>query len=160
MARATDFAGVPRSIPALASRVPEIRVRSSGSAARTTEREIAERRIGAYVAWSSYDIDLMKPRDLYRQTFKNAREVTEGKETYRVPSLEMALAMKFAAMVSPNRQQVKKFQDAHDFGQILLSNPELNRETLQTLCETIFGGGGAEVLEIIRKMQAGEKIEL
>jgi len=105
-------------------------------------------------------IDLMKPRELYRQAFKNAQEVTEGKQTYRVPSLEMALAMKFAAMVSPNRQQVNKFQDAHDFGQILLSNPELDREALQALCETIFVGGGAEVLEIIRKMQAGEKIEL
>ena len=35
---------------------------------------------------------------------------------YLIPSLEMALAMKFVPMVSPNRQDLEgKYQDAHDF---------------------------------------------
>ena len=68
-------------------------------------------------------IDLMKPTELYRAAFKHTHTVSAGKLRYRVPSLEMALAMKFAAMVSPNREDVKKIVDSHDFIVMVRANP-------------------------------------
>src|SRR5262249_31613402 len=103
-------------------------------------------------------IDLMKPRDLYRQTFKNTQELTEGKQTYRVPSLEMALAMKFAAMISPNRAEEKKHQDAHDFIVMVKQHAELNEEVLRQLGALVYGEGGDELLEMIRKVRAGKRL--
>ena len=105
-------------------------------------------------------IDLMKQRELYRETFKHAQEVSEGKQTYRIPSLEMALAMKFAAMISPNRQMVKKYQDVHDFAQMVEENADPPHEKLAALGELVYNGGGAELLEMVRKVRAGEILHL
>lgn len=105
-------------------------------------------------------IDLMKQRGLYRLAFQHTLEQTDETQTFRVPTLEMALAMKFAAMISPNRQRVNKFQDLHDFGRIVESNPDFDREELRALGEVVYPGGGAEILEIIRRLGTGEKLEL
>jgi hypothetical protein len=105
-------------------------------------------------------IDVVKPRTLYRQVFKNTHSVNAGGQTYRIPSLEMALAMKFAAMVSPNRADEEKHQDAHDFIVMVKANPEQDREKLRSLGESVYGGGGADLLEMIRQVQAGEPLVL
>lgn len=105
-------------------------------------------------------IDLLKPRDLYRQTFRNTHELTEGKQIYRVPSLEMALAMKFAAMISPNRADEKKDQDAHDFIVMVKQHEELSEETLQQLGSLVYTEGGTEPLGMVRKVRAGERLIL
>ena len=66
-------------------------------------------------------IDLMKPtRPLLRAIFKNTKTVEIGKQKYRIPSCEMALALKFAPMISLARQDKKKLVDAHDFIDCLL----------------------------------------
>ncbi len=58
-------------------------------------------------------IDVMKPtQQVYQVVFRYTIPV--GK-THRIPDLEMALASKFAAMVSPNRTAAKKMMDASDF---------------------------------------------
>jgi len=46
-------------------------------------------------------IDVMKPlQQPYIEVFKHTHTVTSEGQTYRVPSLEMALVMKFSAMIS------------------------------------------------------------
>jgi hypothetical protein len=72
----------------------------------------------------------------------------------------MALAMKFAAMISPNRPVEKVHQDAHDFIVMVKGNPERDRETLESLGDAVYNGGGEELLEMIRKAQAGERLNL
>jgi hypothetical protein len=105
-------------------------------------------------------IDVVKPPTLYRQTFKNTHSVSAAGQTYRIPSLEMALAMKFAAMVSPNRDYDDKLLDGHDFVRMVKVNPELNQTKLAELGELVYGGGGAELLEMFRKVRAGEPLIL
>ncbi len=105
-------------------------------------------------------VDVMKQRELYRETFKHAQAVSEGGQDYRIPNLEMALAMKFAAMIGPNRQPMDKHQDAHDFGQMVLQNPQLDHDELADLGDRVYNGGGAEVLEKVRQVQAGETLQL
>ena len=105
-------------------------------------------------------VDLLKQRELYRETFKHTQTVSEAGQQYRIPSLEMALAMKFAAMISPNRPVEKVHQDAHDFIVMVKANPEGDRETLEGLGEAVYNGGGEKLLEMIRKAQAGERLNL
>jgi hypothetical protein len=105
-------------------------------------------------------IDLLKTRSIYRESFKYTVAVAAKGQPYRIPSLEMALAMKFAAMVSPNRQDEDKHQDAHDFIRIVKENPEIDAEKLTHLGEHVYGGGGADLVEMVRKVRAGEKLVL
>jgi hypothetical protein len=105
-------------------------------------------------------IDVMKPRELYRAAFKHTHAVhTEGL-TYRVPSLEMALAMKFAPMISPNREDVKKIIDSTDFIRIVRANSEIDLEKLSELGDLVYPGGGKEILELVRRVRAGETLLL
>jgi hypothetical protein len=77
-----------------------------------------------------------------------------------VPSLEMALAMKFAPMISLTRADEDRYQDAHDFIRIVKSNPQIDLEELALLGELVYHGGGAEITELVRRVRAGEKLEL
>ena len=61
-------------------------------------------------------VDVMKTNQpLYHAIFKHSRAITSEGQEFLIPSLEMALAMKFAPMISLNRQDEDKLQDAHDF---------------------------------------------
>jgi Nucleotidyl transferase AbiEii toxin, Type IV TA system len=104
-------------------------------------------------------IDLMKPvQQPYCEAFKHTHTVTEGKQRYRVPSLEMALIMKFAALVSPYRATADKYRDLGDFVRILENNPDYDREKLMELADLVYVGGGKEILELARQALAGEKL--
>lgn len=106
-------------------------------------------------------IDVMKPvQQPYREVFKHVqRERTEG-QTYRVPSLEMALTMKFAAMTSLYRATEDKYRDAHDFIRMAKNNPDIDLEKLSQLASLIYPEGGKDVLEMVRKALANETLGL
>jgi hypothetical protein len=104
-------------------------------------------------------IDLMKPvQQPYCEAFKHTQSVTEGKHTYRVPSLEFALVTKFAAMVSPYRAMEDKYRDVGDFVRIVKNNPDFNRDKLAALGALVYAGGEKEILELARQALADERI--
>lgn len=89
-------------------------------------------------------IDLMKPdSDLHQNVADYAVQV--GK-THRVPSLEMALALKFAAVDSPHRNEIKKHQDAVNFESMVAAHgDEIADDVLFSLGEMVKNGGGREI---------------
>jgi hypothetical protein len=106
-------------------------------------------------------IDIMKPaQQPYREVFRHTHTVSAAGQIYRVPSLEMAIVMKFAAMTSLYRAEADKYQDAHDFIRMVKQNPEYDREKLAELGSLLYADGGKDVLEMARKAQAGEKLNL
>jgi hypothetical protein len=106
-------------------------------------------------------IDVMKQnQQLYRVALKHTQTVTSSGETYKIPSLEMALAMKFAPMISLHRADIDKYQVAHDFGRMIISNPDIHLENLRELGDLVYPGGGTEILEKVRQVRAGEKLTL
>jgi Nucleotidyl transferase AbiEii toxin, Type IV TA system len=106
-------------------------------------------------------IDVMKAtQPLHRGALKHTHPVQSHGQTYQLPSLEFALAMKFAAMVSPNRGDTKKLQDAHDFRRMIEVNQEIDLAQLAEFGELVSTGGGKEVLEMVRQVRAGEKLIL
>jgi hypothetical protein len=104
-------------------------------------------------------IDLMKSEDaLYQEVFKNPVRV--GK-THFVPSLEVALACKYAAMISPHRATDRKLLDAADFVNIAITNyDQIDRDVLFSLGEMVKSGGGAEILKRLEDAQAGRSFQV
>jgi hypothetical protein len=72
----------------------------------------------------------------------------------------MALAMKFAPMVSPNREDVKKVIDSTDFIRIVRANPEIDLDKLAELGDLVYGGGGKDILDLVKRVRAGETLIL
>ncbi len=102
-------------------------------------------------------IDLMKPNQpLFKVAFRQAIRDAGG---YLIPNLEFALACKFAAMVSPNRQERKKLLDAADFMAIVEKNSSAIRSTrLRRLGERVYPGGGAEIMQLVEDAKAGRRL--
>lgn len=102
-------------------------------------------------------IDLMKPNlPLFKVAFRQTILDAEG---YLIPNLEFALACKFAAMVSPNRADEKKFLDAADFTSIARKNlPAIRQARLRRLGERVYSGGGAEIIGLVEDIKAGRRI--
>lgn len=98
-------------------------------------------------------IDLMKPHsDLH--SVVSDHSVAVGK-THRVPDLEMALALKFAAMDSVNRRTNKKLMDKADFMSIAAAHgDEIAEDKLFSLGEMVKNGGGKEILKLVEEARA------
>lgn len=106
-------------------------------------------------------VDLMKSNQaIMRAVLSNTRTVTQARHSYQIPSLEMALAMKFAAMISLSRPEEDRLIDAHDFIAVVKANPEIDLTKLVELGELVYTGGGQEVVEKVRTVRAGEKLVL
>jgi len=93
-------------------------------------------------------IDLMLPwSTLNDAILKDKRNVLVDPETQHViPTVEAALASKYAAIISDFRDREKKEYDAADFRRIAKANYErVNREYLRRLGDLVWEGGGTEL---------------
>lgn len=104
-------------------------------------------------------IDVMKPtQTVYQVVFRHTIPVGD---THRIPDLEMALASKFAAMVSPNRAPAKKLVDAGDFVDVITYNrDDIDLQKLKRLGDKVYPDGGAEIIRMIEDIDAGRQIQL
>lgn len=104
-------------------------------------------------------LDVMKPTSQAIQiVFRNA--VVVG-ESHRIPTLEMAIASKFVAIMSPTRRQKKKQVDLGDFIDVIEHNRAiLNLEKLRRLADKVHPGGGAKLLNMVTDIDAGRTIHL
>jgi hypothetical protein len=106
-------------------------------------------------------LDVMKPNQpLYHDALHHTHAVESGGQKYLVPSLEMALAMKFSAMISLTRSDDKKHFDAGDFIRMVRVNPDIDLQKLHALGQLVYNGGGDELVEKARQVRAGEKLVL
>jgi hypothetical protein len=104
-------------------------------------------------------LDVMKPaQPVYQALFRHT--VAVGK-THFIPDLEMMLASKFAAMVSPNRAPEKKMIDGGDFIDVVRHNrDDIDFGKLRRLADKVYPNGGAEIMSMIRDIDAGRTIQL
>jgi hypothetical protein len=106
-------------------------------------------------------IDVMKPaQPLFREALQHPHIVESEGQRYAIPSLEMALAMKFAPMISLNRAEEDRLIDAHDFIAMVKANPNIDLEMLTRFGELVYHGGGQKIVEKVRDVQAGKKLIL
>lgn len=104
-------------------------------------------------------IDLMKPlNDALSAVFKNSVAV---RKSHRVPTLEMALVSKFAAMVSPFRERTKKLQDVADFAAVVLYNRhKIDHKKLERLADLVYEGGRVEAIKLLEDIVEGRPIQV
>ncbi len=102
-------------------------------------------------------IDILNPVDeLFKSTFRYS--IAAGK-SHRVPDLEMALALKYAAMISPYRPYDKKLIDGGDFVNIVMHrHAEIKLTKLKKLAEKVFDGAGADIANMIADIKAERPI--
>jgi len=106
-------------------------------------------------------IDVMKPlQQPYREVFKHSRQVSPEGENYRIPTLEMAIVMKFSAMTSLYRASEDKHRDAHDFIRMVKNNPKLDETKLGHLALLLYPEAQRDVLNLVRKARDGETLIL
>ena len=103
-------------------------------------------------------IDVMKPQDLYAEAFKNTVRVGDSHD---VPNLELALAAKFAALISRNRDDAKKHFDAGDFIQLVQRNhAAIDEVRLRQLGKAVCVGGGEALLKFVADVKAGRRLRV
>ena len=104
-------------------------------------------------------LDVMKPtQSVYHIIFRHTVQVGDSHE---IPDLEMCLAAKFAAMVSPHRRPAKKMVDGGDFIDVVENNRDLiDLRKLKRLGDQVYPNGGAEILQMIEDTDAGRTIRL
>lgn len=96
-------------------------------------------------------LDCMRPSNPCHEVILTEYFRVDPKTGHRIPTLEAALASKYAALVSMNRDWDKKQQDAVDLRSIMVPNPDrIDRDTLHHLGELVFPGGGDELLEFLQ----------
>jgi hypothetical protein len=97
---------------------------------------------------------------LHKRVCKEFDFTRIGKVPVKIPKVECALAMKFAAMTGHYRKFGKKYLDAGDFISIIEKNKKLNVELLKELGELQFAGGGSDLLKYVDDARAGRRLEI
>ncbi len=106
-------------------------------------------------------IDLMLPFGKFQETILKEHVIVDPITASRYPTVEAALAFKYAALVSPHRSRDKKEQDAVDFRRIVRANHvKIDRESLSRLANEIWENGGKDILRFIELTLNDEELEI
>lgn len=106
--------------------------------------------------------------DLIKDVFPLFREVVkqysvtlrEGKSTVKIPTIEAAIALKFAASISPNRGDENKPIDNADLLRLIKSTAKFDEKALLALGELVYTGGGRELVSVVNDMKSGKSVSL
>jgi len=106
-------------------------------------------------------IDVWKPvQPLLHQALVKTRTVHVDGCACLIPSLEAALALVFDPLTRLDWSSPEKYESAHDFIRIVECNPDLNLKEVAALCELIYEGAGADAAAQVKRLRAGEKLNL
>ncbi len=95
-------------------------------------------------------VDLMFPWGKLQEAILRDHVVVDPETRHRIPSLEAALASKYAAMLSSHRPRDRKEQDAVDFRRMVRANHgHIRREVLDELASEVWERGGEEILQFL-----------
>lgn len=96
-------------------------------------------------------IDLMHPWSPLQELILKEFVVVDEETKHRLPTLEAALASKYAAMVSPHRDRDKKEQDAVDFRRLVRANRDrIRHDDLRRLAALIWENGADEIERFVQ----------
>ena len=107
-------------------------------------------------------IDLVKDSfPLFREVVKSySVSVRNGDVVVQLPIVEAAIALKFAASISPNRGDENKPIDHADLIRLVRYNPNLDKQLLSKLGDLVYVGGGNELLSVVSDLQSGKHVSL
>jgi len=119
------------------------------------------RDVWRYLREGKYVLDLMfDTSPLYKRVLTEFVESPLGRRKIKVPKVEAALAMKFAAMTGFYRKDKKKYLDASDFIGLVENNKQIDLSLLADLGELVYPGGGMEAVDYVKDVRAGKRLEI
>jgi hypothetical protein len=109
--------------------------------------------------FDSERIDVVRATQPFFQTIlkSHTTEVRSKGQVLRLPTPEGAVALKFAAAISPYRADESRPQDRVDLVAIVRKQPELRQDVLAELGELIYPGGGKELVRFVEAVRSGKK---
>ena len=113
-------------------------------------------------AEDSERIDLVKDGFPLFNTIVRKYSVTLSakKNIIKIPTIEAAIALKFAASISPNRSDEDKPVDNADLIRLIRSASRIDEKALHSLGELIYRGGGNEMTVVVSDVKQGKAINL
>ena len=107
-------------------------------------------------------IDLVKDGFALFREIVNHSSLTRrsGEYTVRIPTREAAMALKFAASISPNRGDENKPVDNADLIRLIKTAADIDNKALQHLGELVYLGGGSELIAVVADVLAGKPVNL
>jgi len=91
---------------------------------------------------------------------KHVSAVTSKGQVINVPSVEAAIAMKFAAAISPNRGDESRPQDRVDLVAIIKKHASVDMRVLTQLGDLVYPGGGKELCDLVTAVRQGKNAAL
>ncbi len=86
--------------------------------------------------------------------------VRTKKHLIKIPTIEAAIALKFAASISPNRGDENKPIDNADLMKLIRVTPKFDEKALLALGELIYRGGGKELVAVVNDIKEGKATSL
>ena len=107
-------------------------------------------------------IDLVKDGfPLFREVVKKYCHIIKaGKHTVKLPTAEAAIALKFAASISPNRGDENKPIDNADLLKLVRVRNQFDTAVLTILGDRVYLGGGKELVSIVEDIRSGKAVSL
>lgn len=78
----------------------------------------------------------------------------------KVPTIEAAIALKFAASISPHRELENKPVDNADLMRLIRTRSKIDEKALLALGELVYRGGGRELVSVVNDVKQGKAISL
>ncbi len=107
-------------------------------------------------------VDIIRPRSekIFQEALASRVEVDlRGQKAY-IPDLETMMGLKFASMASPYRSRADRYLDASDFIRIYKAHAEADHAKLSRLAETVYPGGGKDLLDTLGRIDRDEPISV
>lgn len=107
-------------------------------------------------------VDVIRPESgkIFQEALDSRVEIELRGQKACIPDLETMMGLKFASLASPNRFREDRHQDAADFIRIYKAHPEADRPKLSRLGETVYAGGGKDLLDMLDRIDRDEPIRV
>jgi hypothetical protein len=114
--------------------------------------------IDAALRLPAIDVDLIRASS--NELFSAALEDTVVRGRWRVPSIEVLLALKFLSATSRFRRRERRIRDAADLASVYrtVDSDSLDREKLMRLAAKVFPGAERELADWLERIDRGEPI--
>jgi hypothetical protein len=97
-------------------------------------------------------IDIMLPWRPFQETILKEHVHADPETGHRLPTIEAAIASKYAAFISPHRSLEKKEYDAGDLRRLIKANHKsTDIQKLKSLAAQIWENGAAEIEDFITR---------
>ena len=135
-----------RATKAIAQRWPELQVQELSQVTRFSDPNDLDANSKPKPV-----VDLMQPWSPFQELILKEYVTVDEQTGHRLPTVEAALASKYAAIVSPFRDREKKEYDAGDFRRLVRANrDQIRDDDLRRLAGLIWEGGADEIEKFLK----------